>query len=372
MAKSKNAEVSQALYCEECEDFTSLVRIYECNNCGTADDERRCDQCNKFKGRREDDGCENCFSEKVSLVDTVIDHDGVMIRLEDYAPDGEAYSARQKAYQAEVEAKIKAREDEESSKLRAGAERKTWADVRPGNQVLRPGTRGSEIDTLRNGNVLNIVVVGENHPEELEAGTVLATVEHYGVSTEPHDPSEEVWVVREPEEPFTVADASERYRVSVVEDEVHSTPTNLLVMRFGFSHSRIGVVPVGSIMGRSSEYSNMYTNVCAFTDPREARAYADAVELAAQKLKSMEGSVTGERRHYEFDNERFMDPQPDTGFHIKVGPTGWGDFKCSAEFSNREDRRGRMTYSVGDTAVLEDIAECSRKIADRLEAALGW
>jgi hypothetical protein len=126
-------------------------------------------------------------------------------------------------------------------------------------------------------------------------------------------------------------------------------------------------------MGRSSEYSNMYANVCSFVDPREARAYADAVEIAAEKLKAIEGSVTGKRRHYKWDTQdRFLDPRPDDAFHISVGPTGWGDFKFMAEFSNKEDRRGRMTYSVGDTAVLEDIAECARKIADRLEEALGW
>lgn len=85
MTETFNAE--QCTSCDAIWQEEDLVRVYECGTCGTLSDERRCEMCNKFMGRADEDGCPDCLTPTVT-VETIIDHDGALILAEEYDPDG--------------------------------------------------------------------------------------------------------------------------------------------------------------------------------------------------------------------------------------------------------------------------------------------
>ena len=132
---TSHPETQAAWWCADCEQITDPIRVYECSTCGEVDDDRRCTQCNRFKARREEDGCETCYAE-VHEIETVIDHDGTVIPADQYDPDGQSLADRETATRVAADAEARHRREAWRNEILSKSHETTWSQVQIGDAVL--------------------------------------------------------------------------------------------------------------------------------------------------------------------------------------------------------------------------------------------
>lgn len=163
----------QAYQCPDCAtlyDESELVTVYECSRCGQTSIERRCDQDNIFMGRL-GPGCETCAVE-TEEVEAVEDHDGQLISVDDWSPDGA--KADRDAAKAEQDRKARAEQERREKEARAAASETVPASsLAVGDWIINPQPHDWDPDAavqvkaiLRwGGGTLGLVVAEFGMPE---------------------------------------------------------------------------------------------------------------------------------------------------------------------------------------------------------------
>jgi hypothetical protein len=339
-------------WCPACEELVHLVAVYECNNCSNESEERRCADCHKFSSRRDEDGCENCMAE-CEEVEVVTDHDGTLIRAEDFDAATllrERNAATEAAHKVEQAATAK----KKTEQAYAGATAKPWSEIKVGDEVLAFNRDGSLDSMMGNHTILSLQVVGADHADKrLEAGQIIAHTQRFGVALELHNPTDTAYVVNDPQNSEVEPPASKRYAVGTV-DFASGGSIKVINADMGIDSHNGTFVPVGIIVGRSSASSGGYTGIGSFTDPAEADAFAAAARVAAVMLS--DSGAEDEDFPLILDAKEHTFPSSPTRY-VGFG-LGMDDFneKKIIEVRTGNDKRGGMTFSVHYPSVLLNIA----------------
>lgn len=127
-----------AYQCPECTtiyDQSDLVPIYECSRCSQASIERRCEDDNIFMACA-GEGCESCAVE-AEQVEAVEDHDGQLILLEDWDPEGS--KTDRDAADAAQRQKERAEQDRREKEARdAASEAVPVSSLAVGDWIINP------------------------------------------------------------------------------------------------------------------------------------------------------------------------------------------------------------------------------------------
>ena len=269
-------------WCPDCLEITDPVRVYECDTDGYVGEERRCETCNRFCSRRDEDGCESCFAE-VEKVEVVTDHDGAIIRAEDYQPNGKALAVRLKdQFEASRKAAAKKAKTQLDALLSQTIET-TWSEITVGQQIVAKDWKGN-IDTGKGAKILSITTAGDNAVAPVVPGSLIVVVEHYGVRIETHSGDETVLIKADAPAPAPAEPAQDRFILRHGSD-THGSGLKLVYATVGLAATEGRNVYVGEITGRNSEYSSFRTIVGAFCEPDEAKAFASAARAAAADLR---------------------------------------------------------------------------------------
>lgn len=365
---AKRTISTAAHWCPQCEDIVYLAAVYECGNCSTESLERRCEDCHKFCSRREEDGCENCMAE-CEEVEVVTDHDGTLIRAEDYEANGPSLAERNAAEEAAHKVERAATAKKKTEQAYAGATATPWNQVKVGDKVIVFNRDGSLDSMMGNQTILSLQHVGADHADSrLEAGQIIAHTHRFGVSLELHNPTDTAYVVNDPEAREAEPPAAERYTVGTV-DFASGGSTKVINADMGVDSHNGTFVPVGVIVGRSSITSGGYTGIASFTDPVEADAFAAAARAAAAMLSESGAEDQGFPLILDANEHTFpSSPTRYVGFAL-----GMDDFneKKIIEVRTGNDKRGGMTFSVHYPTVLLNIAAAADHVAAQLRKALG-
>lgn len=270
-------------WCPDCMDLTEAVRVYECDADGWVGDERRCETCNKFVSRRDEDGCESCFAE-VTEVEVVTDHDGTVIRLEDYEPNGKSLAERRKA-ELEKNKRNHAKKTKAAlDNLLAEATEATWGEISVGQQVIAKDWKGN-LDAAKTATVLSINVAGENSVAPVVPGSLIVLTEHYGLRLEAHSADEVVMIKSAASELVSVESADQRFIIEQA-DDTHGTGVKFISANVGLAATEQRNIYMGEISGKNSQHSGFQTTIAAFFQPEEARAFARVARETAIELRS--------------------------------------------------------------------------------------
>lgn len=141
-----DVDTFEMLHCEACGglcDTSEGDLLYECGTCNGVSSERRCDQCNLFKARSEEVGCPDCGEPlNTDPVECVVDHDGALIRFEDYDPEGAPLEERSAQARAAAEAAREAEAAEAAAERKGLATPVRAADVEVGQVLIDPSDTG--------------------------------------------------------------------------------------------------------------------------------------------------------------------------------------------------------------------------------------
>lgn len=350
-------------WCPSCEELTEPVPVYECHTCGTEGVERRCDTCNRFAARRDTDGCETCFGE-LEEVEVVEDHDGSLIPLAEYDPEGSALAERQRAELEAANAEAQAKREAQIADAVEGATATPWSAVTAGAVILVKDWSG-RLDPAFPATVLSVTTAGAGAKAPVQPGSIIATVQHHGIRTEAHAPTDVVYV-REGA-PGAAMPPAERFTVGEAE---HIMGAGLTAVSQGFDRGgeHTGGIPVAEIYGRHSARSGSYTRLAAFTDPEAARAYAAAALTAAEDSRVPD---SGSAAPIEEETGFFAEPYPTFGATFGVGPLDFADGGFGVELVVFTSPRSASSTRFTDGAVLRRVAEAALTGAERLEDALG-
>jgi predicted RNA-binding Zn-ribbon protein involved in translation (DUF1610 family) len=361
--------VSQAPHwCPDCETIVHLAPVYECGNCGQDSLERRCEDCRKFCARREEDGCETCMAE-CEPVEVVTDHDGELIRAEDYVADGPSLAVRNAAAEAAYKAERAATAKKETEKAYAGAVAKPWSEVKVGDEILS-FTRDGSLDTiLGNTAVLSVQTVGPHplDPSFTPGQVIVHTARHSSIALQVHNPDEIVHVSAKPEARDAEPAPSDRYTVGTVD---HASGGNLKYISADMTidSMRDSGAIVGVIVGKNTLNSGSTTGVATFADPVEAESFAVAARVAADLLAEVSTEDAdvplslGESEHvFTSGTTRYVSFR-----------RGIDDFmeKQIMQVRTGSSPRGSMGFSIENPAVLRNIAEAADWVALQLRTAL--
>lgn len=360
-------------WCNDCQELVETTPVYECSRCSEASDERRCADCNIFTARREEDGCENCFAE-VEEVQVVTDHDGTLIRAEDYDPNGEAREVRNAKASAAAAAKRAAKEQARANALIAGSTVATWADVRPGMSLAVRDHKGN-IDTEQNAAILSLTTAGTGCAAPLKPGDIVAVVQHYGQRVAKHSPTEEAIILGPADPEDLEADLSERITVGAAPRSVDGSPNYIIDAGMGFESNNGSRLLAGYIRVRSTPYSNMSTPLGTFIEPAEALAFATAARKAAETLTVPDTTSDPESDdYYQYtfaDSANFPVAYQLTRYaRFSTGPVQFGSGN-GVVIRVGTSEHGGMTVLITDQRTMLAAAQAAETIAGRLTAALG-
>jgi hypothetical protein len=345
-------------------DLTEAVRVYECDADGWVGTERRCETCNKFVSRRDEDGCENCFAE-VQEIEVVTDHDGTLIRAEDYEPNGKSLAERQKAEleKSKKDSAKKAKAALES--LLSETTETTWGEISVGQQVIAKDWKGN-LDAAKTATVLSITVTGENSVAPVAPGSLIVLTEHYGLRLAAHSAEEVVLIKNVESAPVAMEPADQRFIVEQG-DDTHGTGVKFISANVGLAATDQQNVYMGEISGKNSERSGFQTTIAAFFQPEEARAFARVARETATELRSrILVDETGEVdvTLTEDDND-IMSHVPTRYATFRIGKDDMmgGD---GVRVMTATSGRSTQSFAVLSPNVLDSIAKAADMIADKL------
>lgn len=350
-------------WCPDCLEITEPVRVYECDTDGYVGEERRCETCNRFCSRRDEDGCENCFAE-VDEVDVVTDHDGAVIRAEDYQPNGKALAVRQKEeFEANRKAATKKAKAEIEALLSATVET-TWSEITVGQEIVAKDWKGN-IDTRRGSKVLSVTTAGENAVAPVVPGSLIVVTDQYGVRVEVHSADETVLIKSDAPAPEASEAPQERFVVTEGND-THGSGLKLVDAVVGLAATAERNVYVGEIMGRNSEYSSFQTIVGAFFDPKEAKAFASAARTAANDLRTrvLVDDVSELAVKLE-ESDNILSHAPTRYATFLVGTDDMLGGEGVRVYTGSRERTSQ-SFAVLSPSVLDGIARAAELIADKL------
>lgn len=352
-------------WCDECQEIVEAVRVYECSRCSEATDDRRCSECNIFASRRDEDGCENCFA-AVEEVEVTHDHDGTLIRAEDYEPNGESLRNREAASEAAAAAARTAKIDAAAASHAASGRTATWADVRPGMRLAARDYEGN-IDTIHDTIVLSATTAGPDCAAPLEPGDIVALILHYGVSLERHSPTDETMILGQAPADERQLPVTERFTIEQSPHPLSGSPNYMVEAGMGFDADGRTRLPMGYIHLRSTPYSNMRTNLGTFSDPAEAQAFAATARVAAAHLAPHDG---GHFSTQFTDADEPVTSQLTLFAHFTTGEIEFGAGK-GLTVRTSSSKRGGMTTMITDQRTMIAVAEAAETIAERLARAIG-
>lgn len=355
-------------WCPSCEEIVHLAPVYECGTCSQESLERRCEDCHKFSGRREEDGCENCMAECVE-VEVVTDHDGALIRAEDFVADGPSLADRNAAEVAAHAAERATVAKKKTEEAYAGSTATPWSNVKVGDEILT-FTRDGSVDTMMgNQTVISLQSVGAKPgSDKLEPGQIIAHLLRYGVTLEIHNPDSLAYVVNDPETGVVEPSPAERFTVGTT-DHASGGAVKHINADMGTDHHSGTYTPVGVITGRTSSRSGSFTGIATFADPAEAEAFAAAARTAAANLAAT--GAPDEDFQLELDAlEHVFADAPSRYVSFKLGMDDFNE-KQIIQVGTGSTSRPSMVFSVHSPIVLRHIAAAADHVAAGLRKALG-
>lgn len=344
-------------------ELTESVSVYECQSDGWLGTERRCETCSKFVSRREDDGCENCFA-VVEEVEVVTDHDGTIIRAEDFKPNGKSLAERTKAAVAKGKRDAAKKAQVELDTLLSETTETTWSNISVGQRIVGKNWKG-EIDTMMDAKVVSIIVAGQNCVAPVVPGSMIVLTEHYGPRIEVHAPEETVLIKTAESGLAAIEPVEDRFKVQVG-DDTHGSGVKYVLANVSLGATSGRDVYMGEISGKNSLNSGFQTIIGAFFDPTEARTFAQTTRKAAAELRSRLTVEDTEEVVVELTEE------DDILSHI---PTRYATFVVGADESfggegvrvyTGSSGRSTQSFAVMSPSVLDGIAKAADLIADKL------
>src|SRR5690625_5141550 len=128
-----------------CPDDDAVVaepaRAYECSRCGErtnsaalAGERARCEGCNIFMARAEEDACPDC-SAPLEDMEVIEDHDGALVKADQFDPVGPSFHEREAAERAELEALRQAQQAAQEARVAEESAITTWSELEPGDDL---------------------------------------------------------------------------------------------------------------------------------------------------------------------------------------------------------------------------------------------
>jgi hypothetical protein len=345
-------------------DLTEAVRVYECDADGWVGTERRCETCNKFVSSRDEDGCESCFAE-VEEVEVVTDHDGTVIRAEDYEPNGKSLAERQKAEFEKAKKESAKKAKVALQNLLSETTETTWGEVSVGQQIVAKDWKGN-LDAAKTATVLSINVTGENSVAPVIPGSLIVLTEHYGLRLAANSADEVVLIKNVETAPVAVESADQRFIVEQG-DDTHGTGVKFISANVGLAATDQRNVYIGEISGKNSEHSGFQTTIAAFFQPEEARAFARVARETAADLRSR--ILVDETAEVDV---AFTEDDDDIISHV---PTRYATFRIGKDDMMGGDGvrvltatsgRSTQSFAVLSPNVLDGIAKAAELVADKL------
>lgn len=354
-------------WCPDCMELTESIPVYECSADGWEGTERRCETCNKFVSRREDDGCENCFS-VVEEVEVVTDHDGALIKAEDFRPNGKSLAERTKAAEAKSKRDAAKKAKSALDALLSATQETTWSSISVGQKIVAKNWKG-EIDTMMDAKVLSIMVAGDNCVAPVVPGSLIVLTDHYGLRVEAHTLDEQVLVKASDSGLAVIEPAEDRFVVQSGSD-THGSSVKYVSANVSLAPTAGRDVYMGEISGKNALNSGYQTMVGAFFEPHEARAFAATARKAAAELRTLltvDDTEVVSVELTEVDDIMSHNPTRYATFVVGSDESMGG---VGARIYTGNNSRTTQSYSVASPSVLDGIAKAADMIADKLAALI--
>lgn len=349
-------------------ELTEAVRVYECDADGWVGTERRCETCSKFVSRRDEDGCENCFAE-VEEVEVVTDHDGTLIKAEDYKSNGKSLAERNKAASEKSKKDAAKKAKTALDALLSETTETTWANIAVGQRIAATDWKGN-IDTFQDAKVVSIMVAGANAMAPVAPGSLIVMTDHYGPRIESHSPDDSVLIRNAAPEPTTIEPVEERFSVSLGSDTHGSSGIKFVSANVSLAATSVRNVYMGEISGKNSQHSGYETIIGSFHDPAEARAFGKAAREAAVELRKVVLVDDLEELAVELtDNDDILSHVPTRYATFLVGKDDMmgGD---GVRVSTSTSVRSTQSFAVLSPNALDGIAKAADLIAEKLATLL--
>lgn len=355
-------------WCPDCMELTEPVRVYECGADGWTGDTNRCEDCSKFLSARDEDGCEECFT-AVEEVEVVTDHDGTVIRAEDYEPNGKSLAVRRKeeSDKASKEAAQKAKIALDN--LLSELTEKAWGEISVGQKIVVKDWKGN-LDSAKTATVLAVEVAGNNAVSPVTPGSLIVLTEQYGLRLSAHDPRD-IAMVRASDHELVPVEAAEQRFVMEQGDDDHGSGVKFVLANVGLADTPNRNIYIGEISGKNSEHSGHQTTIAAFSHPGEARAFAQVARAAASELRS--------RVLLDASDELDIVLREDDSDIVSHVPTRYATFRIGKDeimggdgvrVTTSNSGRSTQSFSVLSANVLDGIAKAAEMIADKLSTIL--
>lgn len=375
------------LWCESCSAETEPgtgVRLYECTSCGETSPERRCESCNKFKSRADDEACAEC---EQPLVETSLttDHDGTTILFDDFdASSDEPFADRLARQQEESRTRAAAEAARKQQSLDAASRPTTWGKVTPGTVVLLGPTADWD-DGVR------IVRYTRSVRDEDGASRVVVCLANFGSRVHIFDAEEPVMESTLAPRDLSSDSLSDEdidgadqpvvglARVPDGPMRASSSPSGYVGVDFGYATRDGGLLPTLSLSLTTSRNGGLVMRVGCWNDPDLAAADLDVLEQAARDyantLAGAAETTTDARSSHAHDEAAtvtdrlsvtdeggWLHAEPFTPGAIQIGEDNWHSGK--GPLLNIRTSRGNGT--VADPAGLLAAVGAARGFLDRL------
>ena len=294
---SNEIETIRGYWCESCQtgyaDDNELLPMYECSTCGTCGVERRCEQCNKFAARSDAMACPGC-EEEVLEETLVYDHDGTLVQVQDYDPEGESRAERETRAQEAAQRAAEQKITDEMQQILDHSQLVRWDQVFPGQRVVRSNQDGMpDVSRYFSGPdlVVDIVAFGPGAADQANRLLVLRENQY---STAP-----ETWMV-DPGDPVYLMDTPAE-SIAPMTRIAPQTPT---MVSSPWAKVQIQLEgPEVQILG-TSQLGGQRWVMCSVIGPRQARQMADVLAQLAGDGEIQAVPVLDDDRPWPVEGQR--------------------------------------------------------------------
>jgi predicted RNA-binding Zn-ribbon protein involved in translation (DUF1610 family) len=318
------------LWCPDCltsPDEGETITLYECGNCGEITEERRCENCHRFKARYDEPGCPDC-NQPLATESLVIDYDGETILAADFEEGGVALAEREAKESAELNSR---REAERAAKTAARLNNSTlttWRQVSIGDVIVPDPAEQAGQPSWATG---KLTVVRYLRPTQTEKGIlIVAGVHEFSDRIEVHPASEPVLISTIPGQGQKVLDDLGPFggltRMPDGDLDVVSSPTECVKIQFGYATRDGGLLPT-LMLSTTGKHGGGYTVPFAtFIDPDQARSGLEILAKAARDYAEILGVALDPESAVEdviVDEEHRIHSEPASATEIQVGTSTW-------------------------------------------------